>query len=144
MLARAGKNIALTGRSDFPDLDFLIRKALNKTENQLLRSATISQAAGFDLAAVAYMRSLLECYIRRVLGDNVTRDWPDLHDKYKLTLSAHFKINQPSLDRLYGLLSAALHTTEIPVNLVDDAIKAFDLHLSAKELDKKHPLSDSH
>jgi hypothetical protein len=135
LVKRDGLKLTLVGRSQFPEV--LVPDFIPENQRKFYRNSVIASQTNFTLAAVLYLRTLIEqhfyqvvpkCEIEAIKG-NPTGD--ELADLYATTLPKSFPGSFPSLKKAYNDLSEVLHRG----NEDDDASKKF---LSIKNDVEKH------
>lgn len=107
LVRRNGLKITLVGRSRFEKVH--VPKALPKEEKDLFSEATIAFDSGRTLAALFFLRSFIEQYMRRTCGTTERIPGEDLADQYNALLDETFPSQFRSFRTNYSTLSDCLH-----------------------------------
>jgi hypothetical protein len=113
LIRREGVKLTLVGRSQFQEV--LVPDFIPKDQRKYYRNAIIAGQTGFTLAAVLYLRTMIEQLFHQkipqaqldAIKGNPTGD--ELGDLYAKTLPDNFPGNFPSLKKAYSDLSEVLH-----------------------------------
>lgn len=130
MVRRDGLKLTLVGRSQFGEVS--IPKFIPEPVRGFYRGAIIAFNTGHPLAAIFYLRTLIEQYMRSVVepGERVTGD--ELARQYAETLPEDFRSRQPSFSKAYDDLSGAIHEAREDGNLFLQTLKDVERHFEAK------------
>lgn len=106
-VARNGMKVKLVGRQPIESVE--VPDEVPREESEFLRSARIAFNTGNVLAALFYLRTLIEQFARRKTN-RIARETGDvLMSKYSATLPDDLRGRMPSLGEWYEKLSEALH-----------------------------------
>ncbi len=110
MVRREDLKLQLVGRSQFEEVD--VPKSIPKEEQQFYSDAVIAFNTGRILAALFYLRTLIEQYMRRVLTVTGKLSGDELGNRYAELLDAEFPRSFSSLKRVYNELSERIHAVD--------------------------------
>jgi hypothetical protein len=107
---REGQKVTLTGRSEFEVVD--VPKCIPKEERKFFSDAVISKNAGKPLAALFYLRTFVEQYLRRITGETSKSDGIRLAETYHSMLQDDFPPQFRCMKTVYEDLSVKIHAAE--------------------------------
>ena len=108
VVRRQGFKLQLVGRSHMEYID--VPSFLPKQESKFYVDAVIAYNSGKILAAIMYLRTFIEQYMRRVLKKKEARiTGEDLADSYSKLLDVEFPKRFKTLKKIYEELSIPLH-----------------------------------
>ena len=135
LVHRDGLRLTLAGRSHFEIVP--VPKSIPKTEKEYYSDAVVAYNTGNVLAGLFLLRTLIEQYMRRVLGVTGKVSGDDLSDQYAKLLDDEFPQRYPSLKVIYDELSVKLHLAEKSADQFMKSREDIDRHF---ELLKHFPL----
>lgn len=110
MVTRKSQKVTLTGRSEFEFVD--VPKCIPKEEKKFFSDAIISKNAGKPLAALFYLRTFVEQYLRRITDESGKSDGIRLAETYHSMLDEDFPSKFRCMRTVYEDLSAKIHAAE--------------------------------
>jgi len=134
LIARKANKLTIVGRWPFEEspAPLFIPKELREHYSK----AVITFNAGFLLAAILYLRVLIEQFWRSrnsvLQSQRATGD--ELGTSYNETLPDDFKTRFPSLLDIYNQISGALHTANADASLFEDSLEKLHKHFEALKL----------
>lgn len=133
LVARKGTKLTISGR--WPVEETPSPAFIPKDVRQYYSKATITFNAGFVLAALFYLRVVIEQYWRSLnLIDASQRATGDeLGNLYKDRLPDAFNQNFPSLLDIYNQISGALHTANESKELFEESINKIEKHFDGRK-----------
>ena len=134
LVARQGLSLRLVGRSQFQEVD--VPRQIPVQEAKHLRNALIASQTGFDLAALFYLRTFIEQYLRRVTGvsaDERLRG-DELAGRYRALLDPDFPQRLDTFGEDYDDLSARLHAAKEDPELISSVSDRITKHFIQLEL----------
>ncbi|MGZ0655632.1 hypothetical protein ACWPKS_08490 [Coraliomargarita sp. W4R72] len=132
MVTRVGQKLTLTGRSEFEVVD--VPKSIPKVEKRFFSDAIISKNAGKPLAALFYLRTFVEQYLRRITGETGKSDGIRLTEAYHSMLQDDFPIKFRSMKTVYDDLSAKIHAAEDDLETFEKCHDALVKHFNILEM----------
>jgi hypothetical protein len=141
MVRRIAMKLTVVGRSYFEKVQ--APRFIPKQEAEYYSDAIIAFRAGRTLAALFYLRTLIEQYFRRVLAISEKLSGEDLGDRYATLLNDEFPRSSKTLKTVYQELSVKIHSAEKDEQQyqrsLGDIEKHFDLlrHFPLKEAPRK-------
>lgn len=110
VVRRCGTKLQIVGRSQFEKVQ--VPKSIPREEKEYYSDAVIAFQTGRILAALFYLRTLVEQYFRRILRTDERVSGEDLGDQYATLLDDEFPKKFTSLKTVYQKLSSRLHSAE--------------------------------
>ena len=107
---REGLKLQIVGRSHFEEVT--VPSTIPKDEDEYYKDAVVAFNCGKTLAALFYLRTMLEQYFRRLLNENGRVPGDELAKRYAELLPANFPREFKSLGTVYGELSIRLHAAD--------------------------------
>ena len=107
-----------------------------KPERHLYRDAVIAFNAGKTLAALFYLRSFIEQFARRIIGEGGKRTGDEIMEDYGKTLPVAQRDSIPSLREWYGRLSEPIHAAKDDEEVFSGAKEAIDWHFDIRRVYK--------
>jgi hypothetical protein len=107
---------------------------LQKPESWLYRDAVIAFNSGKVLAALFYLRTLIEQFARRLTGLTGRATGEEILDAYYTILPSEHKDYMPSLREWYDKLSEALHSARQDAALFEAAKPAAEKHFEIRKV----------
>jgi len=141
MVRREGLKLTVVGRSHFEKVQ--TPPFIPKQEREYYTDAVIAFRAGRTLAALFYLRTMIEQYFRRVLKISEKLSGDELGDRYAGLLADDFPRRFKSLRTVYEELSVKIHSANKDEQQyhqsLSDIEKHFDLlrHFPLKEATKQ-------
>lgn len=133
LVRRVGVKLQLVGRSQFEEVQQ--PKFIPKQEQGYYSDAIISFNTGRTLAALFYLRIMIEQYMRRVLQLKKKCRGEELADKYTTLLADDFpKQRYKSLKKVYGELSEKIHAAKNDEKQFLKSLSDIENHFKALEL----------
>lgn len=133
LIQRIGTRLTFSGRSPMESVQ--IPAFIPKETRKHYASAIVSHQAGYTLAGIFYLRTFIEQTARAVVGkikDNGTGD--ELMDAYMMTVPLPVRDGFPSLRKIYGELSADIHSAAGDAKLFEKCVEQINEHFDAKRL----------
>jgi len=137
IVRREGTKLQLVGRTHFEEVE--VPKFLPAEESNYYSDAVVSFNCGKTLAALFYMRTMLEQYFRRILDERGRATGDELANRYAKRLPDEFPGNFKTLGKVYEELSIHIHAAKKDEEQFNtsrgDIQKHFDLlqHFTLKE-----------
>jgi hypothetical protein len=97
-------------------------------EASFFRDAVIAHQSGKTLAGLFFLRTFIEQYARRVIGESGRRTGDEIMDVYSKTLPETIRPMIPSLGDCYSRLSEALHAARADEPLFDEMRGRIEQH----------------
>jgi hypothetical protein len=132
LVRKSGLRLTLCGRA--PIETVLIGKDIPKNVSKYLVSALVAFNSGAVLAAIMYLRTLIEQWLKSLGMQNLRAE--EALDWYMSTLPDYFRDQFPSLRDGYAKLSAALHNAEDDTTLFETWAANIDEHFEARRVNK--------
>jgi hypothetical protein len=132
MIQRKGLKLTMVGRSQFQPVS--TPKFLPDEIRDYYRKAVIAHRTGFTLAAILYLRVLIEQWMRKSSGVEGRYDLADLGESYAKTLPEDFRSRFPSLKKACDDLSVAIHAADENAGLFTKTIGDVEKHFDALRL----------
>ena len=132
LIRRTGMKLKLCGRSPMEVVD--VPKNIPGEVSEYYSNAVISQNAGFTLAGIMYLRTLIEQWAYLQNGGKGTAE--EAMEAYMKSLPSDFKSRFKSMKELYGELSADMHAATGSSEVFERCIKEIDEHFEARRLYK--------
>jgi len=124
---RTDKKLTLSGRSQFEKVD--IPNYIPTDEQNYYSDAVIAFNSGRILAALFYLRVLIEHYMRRVtqnMNNKITGE--DLGDQYSKLIDEEFPNKFTSLKKVYEELSIKIHSFDEDTNKFSESLQDIEKH----------------
>jgi hypothetical protein len=136
LIRRDGWRFSLDGRSPMEEIQ--LPPYIPKKEGHLFRDAMIARFAGKQLAAVFYLRTLIEQFARRQTGMRGRETGDEIMAAYSAILPNDQRDQMPSLREWYGKLSAPIHTADeiAAETLFDFAREEIERHFDIRRVFK--------
>jgi hypothetical protein len=131
---REGRKLGLHGRSPMEEIQ--LPPFVPKQERHLYRDAVIASHAGKTLAGLFYLRSFIERFARRVIGECGKRTRDEIMQDYGKALPAAQRDSIPSLREWYGRLSDPIRAAKDDGEVFNEAKEAIDLHFDIRRVYK--------
>jgi hypothetical protein len=132
VVRREGWTLGLHGRSPIELVE--VPPYLQKPESWLYRDAVVAFNSGKVLAALFYLRTLIEQFARRLTGTAGRATGEDILDAYYKLLPPEHKDHMPSLREWYDKLSEALHSARPDAALFEAAKPAIENHFEIRKV----------
>jgi hypothetical protein len=130
-VARKREKFTLVGRSPMERVE--VPSFIPRDQRKYYSGAHIAFNSGQVLPALFMLRTFIEQYARAVT--NASSDLADeVLEKYMADLPEDFKSRFPSLKKVYGELSDAIHHADESESLFIDSYKKIEKHFDAKRL----------
>lgn len=130
MVKREGLKMTLVGRSQIGMIQ--TPEFIPSESAKYYRNSKIAFNTGFGLAALLYLRTMIEQYMRSVTKKDGRITGEDLAEEYAKTLPPEFRSRYVSFADVYQKLSNAIHTANEDAELFENAISDVEKHLEAK------------
>lgn len=127
-------SISLHGRSPMERVE--VPNYIPQVESKFYRDALIAFNTGKTLAALFYLRTLIEQFARRLTRTEGKATGDEILDAYAKTLPNAHKEYMPSLRKWYDKLSEALHTATEDTLLFVDAKTDIEKHFEIRRVFK--------
>jgi hypothetical protein len=131
-VSRKSMSFTLTGRSQFEVVD--VPKNIPKVEKKFFSDAIISKNAGKPLAALFYLRTFVEQYLRRITRETGKSDGIRLAETYHSMLDDDFPSKFRCMKTVYEDLSAKIHAAEDDLETFDNCHDALVKHFNILEM----------
>ena len=132
LVRRTGMKLTLCGRSPMEVVD--VPKTIPKAVSRYYSNAVISHTAGFTLAGIMYLRTLIEQWACSQMGRDGTAE--KALGLYMESLPLDFRSKFMSVRELYGELSIDMHTATGSEELFERCIEKINEHFEARKLHK--------
>jgi hypothetical protein len=121
--------LTLLGRSQFEPIS--VPSCIPKHIARFYRNAHIALKTGHPLAAIFYLRTTIEQYMRKIVKLAARVSGEELAEQYNKQLPSDFPGRLPSLKKIYQDLSAALHDAREDEELFRISCAGIERHLEA-------------
>lgn len=134
LISRKAEKLTISGR--WPVENQPAPQYIPKAQQGFYSKAIITHNAGFTLAALLYLRVVIEQFWRSLeLVDSKQRMTGDEFGSiYKSTLPDDFNNRFPSLTDIYDQLSGALHAANSDAALFDDSLMKLNRHFDGRRV----------
>lgn len=133
LVRREGWHLILDGRSPMEHIE--VPNHIPKPERPFFRDAMIAMHGGKTLAALFYLRKLIEQFARRQTGKCGLRATGDeIMEAYSATLPPQQRDQMPSLKESYDKLSEALHSARSEEAFFEEALGEIDRHFDIRRV----------
>jgi hypothetical protein len=105
-----------------------------KSERDLFRDALIAVHGGKTLAGFFYLRTFIEQFARRLIGETGRRFGDELMEEYGKTLPPDQRDMMPSLREWYGRLSESIHLAKADEVVFEKARDAIEQHFDMRRV----------
>ena len=126
VVRREGTKLQIVGRSHPEQVD--VPKTIPAEESRYYKDAVVAFDCGKILAALFYLRTMLEQYFRRVLNEHGRVPGEDLGDRYGQLLPDRFPRQFKSLRQVYEDLSIRLHAADEDANPFTASLEEIHRH----------------
>jgi hypothetical protein len=138
LLRSALWEFSIHGRSPIQTVE--VPKYIPKVEAEFHRDATIAWQTGRTLAALFYLRVLIEQFARRQTGLAGRETGDEIMDAYAKTIPQELRSAMPSLREWFDRISDALHSARKDDVLFENAQREIDRHFDMRRV---HNLADA-
>jgi hypothetical protein len=132
MVRREGLKLIIVGRSRFEKPQ--IPTYIPKQEIAFFRDSIISFQTGRTLAAIFYLRTFLEQYLRRATKADGKTSGEKLADKYLKTLPEDFPSRFKNIREIYEKLSDCIHSAANDDKAYEQSKSAVEQHFRVLQL----------
>jgi hypothetical protein len=132
IVARGGWYLSLEGRSPMEGVS--APKYIPKKERALFAEAMVARNVGKPLAAIFFLRVVIEQFARRQAGFiDVMMTGDQIMDAYAGTLPLQYREVMPSLKVWYSNLSRAIHAAHADEELLGEAMDEIERHFKVRD-----------
>jgi hypothetical protein len=109
-------------------------KYIPKKERNLFAEAIVARNVGKPLAAIFFLRIVIEQFARRQTGfSEMMATGDQIMDAYAGTIPLQYREVMPSLKVWYSKLSGAIHTAKPDEKLLTEAMKEIERHFKVRD-----------
>jgi hypothetical protein len=132
IVARNGWHLSLEGRSPMEAVS--APKYIPKKERALFAEAMVARNVGKPLAAIFFLRIVIEQFARRQAGlIDAMATGDQIMDAYAGTVPLKYREVMPSLKVWYSNLSGAIHSAKADEELLTKAMNEIECHFKVRE-----------
>jgi hypothetical protein len=132
IVARKGWYLSLEGRSPIEGVS--VPKYIPKKERVLFAEVMVARNVGKPLAAIFFLRIVIEQFARRQAGLTDSMAMGDqIMDDYAGTLPLQYREVMPSLKVWYSKLSGAIHAARADEELLREAMDEIERHFKVRD-----------
>jgi hypothetical protein len=132
IVARKGWHLSLEGRSPMEAVS--APKYIPKKERALFAEAMVARNVGKPLAAIFFLRIVIEQFARRQAGlIEAMATGDQIMDAYAGTVPLQYREVMPSLKVWYSNLSGAIHAAKADEELLTEAMNEIERHFKVRE-----------
>jgi hypothetical protein len=124
--------LSIEGRSPMEHIE--VPSFFPKAESKYLRDAEVAANSGKTLAAIFYLRTFVEQYVRRMTGQPLATDVTELLDAYSQTLPLAQRDQMPALGTIYSHLSIAIHSASEDADVFTTCRADLERHFDFRRL----------
>lgn len=139
IVRREGLKLTLVGRSQFEQV--VVPKYIPEGIDTFYSEALIAYQSKRTLAALFYLRTLIEQFIRITLSITERLRGDELCERYSATLEEDFKSRFGTLKKEYDDLSGCLHAAKEDDDVFKECLQRIELHFDGRQIFAKLPRS---